>query len=55
MGLPLVDQIMKLHGGGFDLESTLGQGTTASIWFPADRVIARQAKQSSQVALKRSA
>ena len=55
LGLPLVEQIMKLHGGGFDLESELGSGTTASVWFPAERVISRPAKQTSCVALRRSA
>ncbi len=39
LGLPLVDQIMKLHGGSLEIESALGVGTTVSIRFPAERVL----------------
>ncbi|MDJ0607884.1 MAG: ATP-binding protein [Kiloniellales bacterium] len=55
LGLPLVDQIMQLHGGCLELQSELGLGTTATIWFPADRVIDRRAHQSSHIELLRSA
>ncbi len=55
LGLPLVDQIMQLHGGGFELHSELGAGTTASVWFPKERVLEQGGRQSSHVALVRSA
>lgn len=34
LGLPLVKRIAELHGGGFLLESMLGEGTVATIDFP---------------------
>jgi len=40
LGLPLTRYLIELHGGRFHLESRLSAGTTASIWFPADRVVA---------------
>ena len=39
LGLPLVDQIMKRHGGELVLESTFGEGTIARVRFPSERVI----------------
>ena len=38
LGLPLVKSIADLHGGTFELGSSLSQGTTATIWFPPERV-----------------
>ena len=49
LGLPLVDQILKLHGGSLEIESELGRGTTATIRFPAGRVIATPAFESSSI------
>lgn len=37
LGLSLVRTFMTLHDGGVRIESALGQGTTASIWFPRSR------------------
>ena len=34
MGLSVVDRIVKLHGGGIQFESEVGQGTTFRIYFP---------------------
>jgi PAS domain S-box-containing protein len=34
LGLPIVKQIMEQHGGGVDIESTLGQGATVTLWLP---------------------
>ena len=39
LGLPLVASLAKLHGGGLDLESEIGVGTTATVWFPKERVV----------------
>ncbi len=39
LGLPLVASLAKLHGGGLELVSDVGTGTTATIWFPQERVI----------------
>lgn len=38
LGLPLVKSMAELHGGRLDLHSTEGQGTTASIWLPVERL-----------------
>ena len=37
LGLPLVREIMKLHGGGVSLESQPDLGTCLTLWFPIDR------------------
>jgi PAS domain S-box-containing protein len=55
LGLPLVDQILRLHGGSLEIESELGLGTAAAIRFPADRVIAPPASRNSSIAFVRSA
>jgi signal transduction histidine kinase len=39
LGLPLVKSMAELHGGGLVLASTLGVGTSATVWFPAARVL----------------
>ena len=38
LGLPLVKSLIELHGGRLELESTVGEGTVATIVFPAARV-----------------
>ncbi len=43
LGLMLVEQLAKLHGGSFTLESEPGEGTTATVTLPAVRVIAEDA------------
>jgi two-component system cell cycle sensor histidine kinase PleC len=35
LGLPIVRGLMDLHGGSFELNSRKGDGTTATISFPA--------------------
>jgi len=39
LGLPLARQLMELHGGRLVLESKLHQGTTVTVYFPAERVL----------------
>jgi signal transduction histidine kinase len=39
LGLPLVRAMMELHGGRFELNSTVGVGTEAKIIFPRDRLV----------------
>lgn len=34
LGLTMVKGLIELHGGGFEIESTPGQGTTATLVFP---------------------
>ena len=45
LGLPLVKGLTELHGGSLHLESTEGEGTTATVRLPADRVIAAPGQQ----------
>jgi signal transduction histidine kinase len=47
LGLPLVKSMVELHGGTFELVSTLEVGTAATVWFPAERVL----KESPRAAL----
>ena len=42
LGLPLAKQLMEAHGGTLELESTLHVGTTATMVFPHERIVARQ-------------
>jgi len=39
IGLPLTKALAEAHGGSLDLQSRLGQGTTVTIRFPAERVV----------------
>ena len=39
LGLPLVEGLVGLHGGTFELASEIGVGTTATVRFPADRAL----------------
>jgi PAS domain S-box-containing protein len=38
IGLTLAQRLMELHGGTLSLESAVGEGTTVTICFPAERV-----------------
>lgn len=40
LGLPLSKAFAELHGGRLDLVSEIGKGTTVTITFPADRLLA---------------
>ena len=48
LGLPLTKSLVELHGGSLDLQSTLGVGTTVTVRFPAERIIA--GKNATQIA-----
>jgi PAS domain S-box-containing protein len=39
LGLALVKSLTELHGGRFALESEVGKGTTAKLWFPTTRLL----------------
>lgn len=43
LGLPLCKALTEAHGGEFRLTSTLGQGTCAEVFLPAERVVALDA------------
>ncbi len=40
LGLPLTKALVELHGGCLDLQSELGVGTTVTVRFPAERIVA---------------
>jgi PAS domain S-box-containing protein len=40
LGLPLTKAIAEMHGGTLDLQSEVGVGTTVTVRFPADRIVA---------------
>ena len=39
LGLTIVDSLVRLHGGSFELISEKGAGTTARVTMPASRVL----------------
>ena len=39
LGLAICKTFVELHGGGIDIDSTLGQGTMVSIMLPAERIV----------------
>lgn len=43
LGLALVKSMAELHGAGIEIDSTPGEGTTVTVRFPADRLVARSA------------
>ncbi|MCH6576249.1 MAG: ATP-binding protein [Alphaproteobacteria bacterium] len=40
LGLPLAKSLVELHGGSLDLQSQVGVGTTVTVRFPAERIVA---------------
>jgi signal transduction histidine kinase len=40
LGLPLTKSMIELHGGSLQLDSTVGRGTTATLWLPPARLVA---------------
>ncbi|MBP2232784.1 PAS domain S-box-containing protein [Azospirillum agricola] len=47
LGLPLTRRLVELHGGTLALSSTVGQGTTAAVRFPAGRVADERGRTSN--------
>ncbi len=45
LGLPIVKGLVELHGGRFELISKVGEGTLATVVFPAERVTAPRAPE----------
>lgn len=45
LGLTLVNSLIKMHGGRFELLSQKGIGTTATIIFPVDRVVVQKDRE----------
>jgi signal transduction histidine kinase len=49
LGLPIVQALIKLHGGTFEFDSELGEGTSVTLHFPPERSL-RGATGSTEVA-----
>lgn len=47
LGLPLARLLTRLHDGSFDFESAPGEGTVATVGFPATRTVVQSADQNS--------
>ena len=43
LGLPLVKALVEMHGASLDLQSEVGVGTTVTVRFPAERIMAEPA------------
>ncbi len=39
-GLPLTKALVELHGGALDLQSEVSVGTTVTVRFPSERIVA---------------
>ena len=52
LGLTLVDALVKLHGGRFELFSQKGIGTTATIILPGERIVRSKDKDTPAAAPK---
>jgi len=48
LGLALTREMAKMHGGTLSIESELGVGTTVTITFPPDRIVAYRAAEREQ-------
>jgi signal transduction histidine kinase len=42
LGLPTVRKLVEQHGGTIDVESTVGEGTTFTVWLPRQHAQAEQ-------------
>ncbi len=48
LGLPLVKSLVELHGGVVSLQSEVGAGTTATVCFPASRLIVADTRRGDR-------
>ena len=50
LGLPIVQGLVKLHGGSFDIKSKLREGTEVTIILPRKRVLQAAKVKAAQLA-----
>ena len=53
LGLPLAQRLTEMHGGGLELESVLGGGTTVTVRLPAVRVLTPDPRVRSELPRRR--
>lgn len=46
LGLPLTKSLVEMHGGSLELQSEIGVGTTATVRFPAERIVSKAVSES---------
>ncbi len=49
LGLPTVVQVMQQHGGGLQIQSTVGVGTVMTMWMPLDDKVRRHRSRGAEV------
>jgi len=47
LGLPLTKALVEMHGGDFEIESTLDVGTTVTVRFPPRRIVSPSAESAA--------
>jgi signal transduction histidine kinase len=51
LGMPIVQQLVEMHGGTIAIDSTVGKGTTIRVWLPNEQALAlRSAEVQSSIA-----
>ena len=50
LGLPAVEKVLEQHGGGLEIRSREGHGTTMIAWFPKNNSGATQTDQTATTA-----
>ena len=48
LGLPIVKSLIELHGGSIELASTLGKGTTVTVWLPKEAEVPANAVENQK-------
>ncbi len=51
LGLPLCENLIKLHGGYLDFQSEVGAGTTVTVRFPKERIATPRVVSKTSVAI----
>jgi signal transduction histidine kinase len=49
LGPPSSNSYVEMHDGSFDLQSSVGAGTTVTLRFPAERIISEGAAAASSL------
>jgi Amt family ammonium transporter len=47
LGLPITAALIRLHGGTLVIDSRPGQGTTATLRFPRERILSREGRRAA--------